>query len=236
MLQPGELAPEFCLPVIPGGVLSSARLAGQRYVLYFYPADDTPGCTQEACGFRDRIPRFEARGVPIFGVSPQGVRSHEAFLRKHRLGFSLLADEGCTLAEAYGAWAPKIFAGLPSIGIHRSTFLVGGDGRIEMVWPKVKPEGHAAEVLAYLEARRVAAPRKGKAGAESAKGELPKRKAPRPRKKAIRKKAAPKKPKTSLAKAPRFAAPVKNAVRPKALKGIPRRAMKKTVKRVPKNA
>ncbi|MCS6774595.1 MAG: thioredoxin-dependent thiol peroxidase [Anaerolineae bacterium] len=150
MLKPGDPAPEFELPSDRGSVVRSADLKGKRYVLYFYPADDTPGCTKEACSFRDELSQFEALDVPVFGVSPQGVESKQKFAAKYGLNFPLLADTEHKVAEAFGAWGERSMYGKKYMGIMRSTFVVGPDGRIEHVWEKVKPEGHAAEVLAYL--------------------------------------------------------------------------------------
>ena len=150
MLHPGDPAPSFELPRDGGGVLRSDTLRGRRYLLYFYPKDDTPGCTREACAFRDRSPDFEKIDVPVFGVSADTVRAHDRFALKHRLGFPLLADPDHTLIEAYGVWVEKTLYGRHYFGIQRSSFLVGADGRIEMAWPKVSPEKHPEEVLAWL--------------------------------------------------------------------------------------
>jgi peroxiredoxin Q/BCP len=149
MLTIGDRVPRFALMSEQGEVKSS-DLKGKRYILYFYPTDDTPGCTKEACSFRDNLPKFKTADVPIFGVSPQDVNSKKKFAAKYSLNFPLLADTDHKLAEAFGAWVEKNMYGRKSMGIQRSTFVIGPDGRIEHVWPKVKPEGHAEEVLAYL--------------------------------------------------------------------------------------
>ncbi len=149
MLEAGALAPDFSLPDADGVV---HRLSDNRgfTVLYFYPKDDTPGCTTEACEFRDATADLQAAGAVVWGVSPQGPASKAAFRAKYGLSFPLLADEDHRVAEAYGAWVEKESYGRKSWGIQRSTFLVGPDGRIAVRWPRVKPEGHAAEVLEAL--------------------------------------------------------------------------------------
>jgi peroxiredoxin Q/BCP len=149
-LQPGQPAPAFSLARDGGGTVRSEDLRGQRYLLYFYPKDDTPGCTREACAFRDRLPSFEKLGVPVFGVSADTVRAHDRFALKHRLGFPLLADPEHALIEAYGVWVEKSLYGRKFFGIQRSSFLIDADGRVEKAWPKVSPEQHPDEVLAYL--------------------------------------------------------------------------------------
>ena len=149
MLKAGDKAPAFKLASEQGDVKSS-DLKGKRYVLYFYPTDDTPGCTKEACSFRDNLPKFTKADVPIYGVSPQDIASKKKFATKYSLNFPLLADPDHAVAEAFGAWGEKMNYGKKYMGILRSTFVVGADGKIEHIWPKVKPEGHAEEVLAYL--------------------------------------------------------------------------------------
>ena len=150
MLQEGDKAPSFKLPASIGGSASSASLKGCRYVLYFYPKDDTPGCTKEACAFRDNLPAFGDLGVPVFGVSGDDHKAHERFAGKYALNFPLLADPDHELLEAYGVWVEKKLYGRTYFGVQRCTFVVDGKGRIEKVWPKVSPETHAAEVLAFL--------------------------------------------------------------------------------------
>lgn len=151
MLKAGDAVPEFEL-MSQDGPVKSANLLGKRYVLYFYPADDTPGCTKEACSFRDNLPRFESLGVPIYGISPQDVDSKKKFAGKYALNFPLLADVDHKIAERFGVWVEKSMYGKKYMGIQRSTFVVAPDGRIEHVWEKVKPEGHAEEVYAWLNA------------------------------------------------------------------------------------
>lgn len=150
MLQPGAKAPAFSLPSDGGGQVSLKDLRGKRVVLYFYPKDDTTGCTTEACEFRDNWAAVQATGAVVLGVSPDGVGSHDKFKAKFQLPFALLADPDHSVALAYGAWGEKSMYGRKYQGILRSTFLIDELGRIQKVFPKVKPKGHAAEVLAAL--------------------------------------------------------------------------------------
>jgi len=149
-LQVGDVAPEFSLPDQSGNSVSLSSFRGQRVVIYFYPKDDTPGCTKEACGFRDQYTQLQAKGAVLLGVSADSVKSHAKFARKYELPFPLLADEDHQIVRAYGVWGEKKFMGRTYEGIHRMTFLIGADGLISHVWTKVKPEIHAAEVLAAL--------------------------------------------------------------------------------------
>jgi len=150
MIQAGEQAPEFELETDGGRAVALADLRGKRVVLFFYPKDDTSGCTKEACGFRDRIPEFEAHDVVVLGISPDDVRSHDKFVSKYDLNFPLLSDPGHVVADAYGTWGPKKLYGREYEGVHRTTFLIGADGTMERVWKKVKPADHASEILAAL--------------------------------------------------------------------------------------
>jgi peroxiredoxin Q/BCP len=150
-LAAGAVAPSFELLDQSGDTRSSSELSGQPYVLYFYPKDDTPGCTTEACGFRDALPEFDQLGVRVIGVSPDGVGSHQRFVEKYGLTFPLLSDGEKTLANAYGVWALKKNYGREYMGIVRSTFLVGADGMIHKVWRGVRVNGHAAEVKSAAE-------------------------------------------------------------------------------------
>ena len=150
MLKEGDEAPDFELPTDTGETVRLSDLGGRRVVLYFYPKDDTSGCTKEACGFRDAHEAYGDRGVAVLGVSPDDVASHEKFRRKYDLNFPLLADTDHSVAEAYGAWGRKKMYGREYEGILRSTFVIGPDGRVEKVYRKVKPAEHAAEVLADL--------------------------------------------------------------------------------------
>lgn len=152
MLEAGTKAPKFSLPSDEGGKVSLDDFKGKKVVLYFYPKDDTSGCTAQACEFRDSWSAVKAAGAVVLGVSPDGVTSHGKFRRKYDLPFPLLADEDHAVAEAYGAWGEKSMYGRKYHGILRTTFVIGTDGRIEKVFLKVKPKGHAAEVLAALRA------------------------------------------------------------------------------------
>jgi peroxiredoxin Q/BCP len=147
----GDLAPDVALPDESGTIHHLADQRGRWTILYFYPADDTPGCTTEACEFRDRNDTIHERGADVWGVSPQGAASKRAFRQKFELPFTLLADVGHHLAETYGAWGEKTNYGRTSMGIIRSTFLIDPEGRIARVWPKVKAEGHAEQVLTALD-------------------------------------------------------------------------------------
>jgi thioredoxin-dependent peroxiredoxin len=149
-LKEGDRAPDFTAPTNGGGQLSLAELRGKNVILYFYPKDDTPGCTKEACAFRDHFAAFKKKGAVVLGVSVDPVKAHDKFVEKYKLPFTLLADTDKKIVEAYGVWGEKSFMGRKYQGIHRVTFLIGTDGRIKKIWPKVKPEEHAAEVLAAL--------------------------------------------------------------------------------------
>jgi peroxiredoxin Q/BCP len=151
-LQAGDTAPSFELAADDCEVVSSAALAGSRYVLYFYPKDDTPGCTAQACGLRDSWSRVAATGVEIFGVSKDSVKSHAKFRAKYALPYRLLADVDHALAEAYGVWIEKKFMGREYMGNERTTFVIGADGRIEAVLPQVKPNEHVDQLLEALAA------------------------------------------------------------------------------------
>ncbi len=149
-LQEGDPAPAFSAPVNGGGRVALADYAGKNVVLFFYPRDNTPGCTKEACAFRDNHAALKRKGAVVLGVSTDPVKAHDKFAAKFQLPFPLLADEDKKIVKAYGVWGPKIFMGMKFTGTHRVTFLIGPDGRIRKVWPKVKPGEHAAEVLAAL--------------------------------------------------------------------------------------
>ncbi len=148
MLTPGSLAPDFSAPTDSGSLTLSA-LRGQKVVLYFYPKDNTPGCTVEAQGFRDVSAELAAAGAVVLGVSKDTVRSHQSFKQKQCLPFTLVSDPG-GICEAYGVWRKKKLYGREYDGIARVTFLVGADGRLLSVWDPVKVKGHAAEVLAAV--------------------------------------------------------------------------------------
>ncbi len=152
MLQAGDRAPPFLLPADAGRSVDSKSLKGKKYLLYFYPKDDTPGCTREACAFRDNFPDLDKLGLAVFGVSADTAMAHEKFAKKHALNFPLLSDPEHSLLGAYGVWLEKSMYGRKFMGIQRSSFLVGADGKIEKVWAKVSPDRHPGEVLAYLQA------------------------------------------------------------------------------------
>ncbi len=149
MLAVGAQAPDFSADT-DGGRIQLSELAGKRVVLYFYPKDSTPGCTVEACGFRDAHEEFASKGCVVLGVSADSVRSHSRFSARHRLPFRLVSDSDHAIAEAYGAWRQKTLFGKRYMGIVRSTFVIGADGRIEAVYDRVKVRGHVGEVLANL--------------------------------------------------------------------------------------
>jgi len=150
MLNVGDKAPDITLDTDSGEPLKLSSLKGQKVVLYFYPKADTPGCTVEACEFRDLSPKFKKKNAVIVGLSPDTVKSQAKFKGKFDLPFTLLADADRAAAEAYGVWQEKNMYGKKVMGIVRSTFLIGEDGRIEKIWSKVKAQGHADEVLAAL--------------------------------------------------------------------------------------
>ena len=150
MPQEGDLAPDFTLPSDDGSTVTLSDLRGSRVILYFYPKDDTSGCTAQACEFRDSLPRIEEKGALVLGVSPDPVRSHQKFKSKYDLNFPLLADEEHQVAEAYGVWKEKSMYGRTYWGIERSTFLIDEEGRIARAWRKVKAKGNADLVAAEL--------------------------------------------------------------------------------------
>lgn len=151
MLTPGDKAPDFTLLSDKGDEVSLSDFIGKSdVVLYFYPKDNTTGCTKEACSFRDNIEQIQIKNAAVLGVSPDSIRSHQNFIKKQNLNFSLLSDPEHKVAEAYGAWGEKKMYGKTYWGIIRSTFIIGKDGIIKHVFGKVKPDGHAEEVLAVL--------------------------------------------------------------------------------------
>jgi peroxiredoxin Q/BCP len=147
MLTPGAKAPPFALASDSGETIKLSDLKGKKVVLYFYPKDDTTGCTVEACEFRDSWSAVRKAGAVVLGVSPDGVASHLKFKQKFGLPFPLLADEGHAVAERYGVWGEKSMYGRKYFGVNRTTFLIDAEGRIARVFEKVRPKGHAAEVL-----------------------------------------------------------------------------------------
>ena len=150
--QIGDKAPAFTMPADGGGEVSLASLKGRPVILYFYPRDDTPGCTTEACGFRDAMPDFSKLDAAIVGVSRDTVAKHDKFKAKYELPFTLGADDTGAVTEAYGVWVEKSMYGRKSMGIERATFLIDGAGVIRGIWRKVKVKGHVEEVLAALQA------------------------------------------------------------------------------------
>ena len=152
MVEEGKPAPDFELTSDSGENVSLAGLRGKQVVLYFYPKDDTPGCTAQACGIRDAYGEFEAAGAVVLGVSPDGERSHVNFKKKFDLPFTLLADEEHRVAEAYGVWVEKKYMGRTYMGVERSTFVIGEDGKVKKILHEVKPATHADDVLATLRA------------------------------------------------------------------------------------
>lgn len=149
-LEPGSTAPDFTLTATDGSTVTLSELKGKPVVLYFYPKDDTPGCTKEACAFRDRSTELAEHGAVVLGVSPDDVDSHVKFSEKFELNFPLLADCDHAVAESFGAWGEKTLHGKTSIGIKRSTFLIAGDGTVAKVWQAVKVDGHDDQVLEAL--------------------------------------------------------------------------------------
>jgi thioredoxin-dependent peroxiredoxin len=152
VLSPGDTAPDFTLSEWGGGTRSLHDLRGKKVILFFYPKDDTPGCTKEACGFRDSYEEYQGVNAEILGISPDSVKSHDKFAAKYNLPFPLLADPDHQVSEAYGAWGQKSLYGKKYLGMLRTTYLINGDGVVEKVWSKVKPNGHATEVLAAVNA------------------------------------------------------------------------------------
>lgn len=192
MLAIGDTAPAFTLPDQTGSALDAKSLKGQRYLVYFYPKDSTPGCTLQACGLQSDLEQFNNLSIRVLGVSMDSVASHKKFADKYGLRFSLLADTERKLIEAYGVWVEKSMYGKSYMGISRSSFLVGANGKIEQVWEKANTKTHAQDVLAFVNGG--AAPAAAKAPAKKAAAK------PAPSKKAAVKKAAAKK--AAVKKAP----------------------------------
>nr|AYM53847.1 ahpC/TSA family protein [Archangium sp.] len=174
--QTGHPAPDFQLKDQNGNDVKLSRLRGKNVVLYFYPKDDTPGCTREACDFRDEHSALEAAGAVVLGVSPDDTKSHQKFATKFSLTFPLLADTERKVCDAYGVWGEKSLYGRKFLGVTRATFLIDTEGKVARVWPKVKVDGHVKEILQSL---------KGGASGKTEAGEKA------PAKKAATKKAAP---------------------------------------------
>lgn len=148
----GQAAPQFELPRDGGGILTLSDFAGKPVVLYFYPKDDTPACTQEAIDFSRLKPEFEKAGAVVVGMSPDSTKKHDKFKAKHQIGIDLVADEQLNTLSAYGVWTEKSMYGRKYMGVERTTFLISKDGKIARIWSRVKVAGHAEEVLAAVRA------------------------------------------------------------------------------------
>jgi len=152
LIEPGKKAPAFSLPDQAGTVHSLADYAGQPVVIYFYPKDDTPGCTKESCAFQDNLPKFKKSKAVVFGMSMLDAKSKAKFAKKYDLTFPLLADEDKSVMEKYGVWQEKSMYGRKYMGVARTTYLIGADGKVVKRWDGVKVDGHAEEVLAAVQA------------------------------------------------------------------------------------
>lgn len=151
MVQEGSQAPDFTLPADDGSEISLSDFRGKKVILYFYPKDNTSGCTTQACDLRDQQAALDAKGAVILGVSPDPIKSHVKFRNKFQLNFPLLSDEDHKVAEAYGVWKEKSMYGKKYWGIERSTFIINEEGVVEEAWRRVRPKGHAEKVLGVLE-------------------------------------------------------------------------------------
>lgn len=150
MIKEGRKAPDFKLPATDGTDIKLSELRGQPVVLYFYPRDNTPGCTREACAFQASMAQIKRTGATVLGVSPDSVASHEKFRKEHKLRFPLLADTDKKVAAKYGAWGEKVMYGKKVTGMIRSTFVIDAEGTVRKVFPRVRVDGHAEQVLAAL--------------------------------------------------------------------------------------
>jgi peroxiredoxin Q/BCP len=151
-VQEGDTAPDFEMPATGGRTVSLASLKGKPFILYFYPKADTPGCTKEACAFQEALPQLGKIGLDVIGVSPDKMKPIEKFAEKYGLKFPLASDESTAVAQAFGVWVEKSNYGRKYMGMERSTFLIDKAGKIAKIWPKVKVDGHAAEVLKAVKA------------------------------------------------------------------------------------
>jgi thioredoxin-dependent peroxiredoxin len=146
----GELAPDFSLPDADGNIITLSSLRGKRVVLYFYPRDNTPGCTKEACAFKDFYTQYQSKNIVVLGINSDDAKAHTKFIKKYQLPFPLLCDEGAKVATAYESYGLKKFMGKEYMGVHRHTVVIAPDGTLEKIYRKVKPETHAAEILADI--------------------------------------------------------------------------------------
>jgi len=151
-VEVGKKAPAFKLPASNGETVALKDFLGRTVVLYFYPKDDTPGCTKEACDFRDSVKKFTRKDAVVLGVSPDSVKSHDRFIAKFDLPFLLLADEDQVVSKAYGVWVEKSMYGKTYLGVERTTFVIGPDGKVKAIFRKVKVDGHVDQVLEAVEA------------------------------------------------------------------------------------
>ena len=152
MIEAGQPAPDFTLPNQDGNEVTLSQFRGKPVVLYFYPKDDTPGCTKEACAFRDARRDYQKAGASVLGVSPDSVKSHKKFVEKFELAFTLLADPDKTVCQQYGVWQEKTMYGRTSMGVVRSTFIIDGKGIVRHVFPRVRVDGHSDAVLKAIHA------------------------------------------------------------------------------------
>ncbi len=249
----GDTAPQFSLPSSGGGRVSLSDFAGKKLVLYFYPKDDTPGCTKEACDFRDNSSAYRAAGAEIVGVSPDSASAHDDFKAKYQLPFPLLADEDHSVAEAYGVWTEKTLYGRTFMGVERTTFVIDEHQKIAAIFNRVQVDGHADHVLAVLKGeqpaptpieRPVSKTAGRPVGSEPAPMARPAKPAPAPAPKAaakpVKKAAAPKK---AVAKKPAKKAakavakkPAKKVAKKVAKKSAPKKPGKKSAKKPAKKA
>jgi peroxiredoxin Q/BCP len=162
MLKEGDAAPDFAAKDADGNVVRLSDFRGRKVVLYFYPKDDTPGCTKEACGFRDSFSRFRRNGIEVVGVSLDGEASHRKFAAKYELPFTLISDTDRAVSEAYGAYGEKQFMGKTYMGVRRMTFLIDEEGKLAKIFEQVRTERHASEVLAAFGVSTPAARKRGK--------------------------------------------------------------------------
>ncbi|MFN4282219.1 MAG: thioredoxin-dependent thiol peroxidase [Alphaproteobacteria bacterium] len=239
-LQVGDAAPDFTMPTDDGSEIMLSALRGKKVVLYFYPKDDTPGCTIEACSFRDNLPDFKGVNAEIIGVSRDDTASHQRFRDKFGLNFTLASDTTGKVTEDYGVWGEKSMYGKTFMGITRSTFLIDENGKIAHIWPKVSVDGHSAEVMAAIKGELPLAPAKPKkaaakpkAKAASAKKPATKKKAPKKSAKKAAKKTAKKAAKTAK-KVVKAAAKKTKKVAKKAKTAV--KNVKKTAKKAKKKA